>query len=299
MKLPPTEVVIVVTPSYFERLAEVLNSTSKRTIANYFMWRSVIVASNFLNDQVRIRKVAYMSAMSGGANGQGGQGKFKCSFVKLNVIFNFVSLRFQEAQLNGKNASHILPKRKFLKKYMKEMPLHFNYFPNSRLSPSIGALYVRRYFNDQSKHHAIEIVENIRSSFIDILHKVKWMDEETKNEAILKAKALVAHIAYPDELTNNTKLEEYYQKLDMDENEYMLNALRLNHFKTEYAIRELYEPVNKTDWLTHATPAMTNAFYSALENSIRKYLIEHTFRFCFCILKLHFERFYGFPQIKN
>lgn len=74
MELPESEVVIVVTPSYFEGLAEVLNTTSKRTIANYFMWRSVIVASNFLNDQVRIRKVAYMSAMSGGVNGQPGQG---------------------------------------------------------------------------------------------------------------------------------------------------------------------------------------------------------------------------------
>lgn len=109
---------------------------------------------------------------------------------------------------------------------------------------------------------------------MDILHKVTWMDEDTKNAAVAKAHALVAHVAYPDELTNNTKLEEFYKSLEMDENEYMLNALSLNHFKTEYAIRELYEPVNKTDWLTHATPAMTNAFYSALENSIRMSILE-------------------------
>lgn len=41
MKLSPTEVVVIVTPVYFERLAEVLEKTSKRTIANYFMWRLV------------------------------------------------------------------------------------------------------------------------------------------------------------------------------------------------------------------------------------------------------------------
>lgn len=136
--------------------------------------------------------------------------------------------------------------------------------------PAVGALYVRKYSNEKLKQHAIEIVENIRSSFIEMLHKVTWMDEQTKSAAIAKAKALVAHIAYPEELTNKTKLEKYYKSLEMKEDEYLMNALRLNKFKTEFALRELYEPVNKTDWLSHATPAMTNAFYSALENSIRK-----------------------------
>lgn len=104
-----------------------------------------------------------------------------------------------------------------------------------------------------------------------MLHKVTWMDEKTKNAAINKAKSLTAHIAFPDELTNKTKLEEFYKSLEMNEDEYLMNALRLNRFKTENALRNLYKPVNKTDWLAHATPAMTNAFYSALENSIREY----------------------------
>lgn len=101
-----------------------------------------------------------------------------------------------------------------------------------------------------------------------MLQKITWMDEKTKNAAIAKANALVTHIAYPKELTNNTKLEKYYASLEMTDDEYLQNALRLNKFKTNYALRELYEPVNKMDWLAHATPAMTNAFYSALENSI-------------------------------
>lgn len=100
------------------------------------------------------------------------------------------------------------------------------------------------------------------------------MDEDTKNAAVAKANALVAHIAYPDELMNNTKLDEYYKNLEMDEDQYFLNALRLSQFKSEKLIRELYEPVNKTDWVTHATPAMTNAFYSALENSIRRFFFS-------------------------
>lgn len=73
IQLPSNEVVVVVTPVYFERLASVLAVTSKRTISNYFIWRSLVVSTNFLNDQVRFRKVAYMSSMSEG-DGQPGQG---------------------------------------------------------------------------------------------------------------------------------------------------------------------------------------------------------------------------------
>lgn len=39
IKLPNSEEVMVVSPTYFDRLADVLEKTPKRTIANYFMWR--------------------------------------------------------------------------------------------------------------------------------------------------------------------------------------------------------------------------------------------------------------------
>lgn len=74
MRLSKDEVIVVVSPIYFERLASVLENTTKRTIANYFSWRSFIVSSNFLNDQVRIRKIQYLAAMTGNGDGQPGQG---------------------------------------------------------------------------------------------------------------------------------------------------------------------------------------------------------------------------------
>lgn len=39
MKIKPDEIVVVVSPVYFDRLAEVLEKTPKRIVANYFMWR--------------------------------------------------------------------------------------------------------------------------------------------------------------------------------------------------------------------------------------------------------------------
>lgn len=181
--------------------------------------------------------------------------------------------------------------------------IHLSYcFSLHSLSPAVGALYVRKFFNEKSKEHAQQIVENVKSSFIDMLYKVEWMDESTRNKAVDKAKALVPHIAFPNELTNKTTLENFYKLLTMNENEYFMNALRLNKFRTEYALRQLYEPVNKSDWLAHATPAMTNAFYSALENSIRMCLYwnqtmvhlwyKFHLHFLLCIILQNFQRAY-------
>lgn len=115
------------------------------------------------------------------------------------------------------------------------------------------------------------MVQSIRDEFVNILHDVTWMDSQTKTAAIQKAKSLTSHIAYPDELSDNTKLDEYYQELEITPDNMFLNALRVKKFETNYNFYKLRKPVNKTDWVTHSMPAMVNAAYAPLENSIREY----------------------------
>lgn len=135
---------------------------------------------------------------------------------------------------------------------------------------SVGALYVRKYFNDDSKKTAVDMVDNIRDEFINLLYDVSWMDEETREEAIKKAKALTTHIGYPNELADNKKLEEFFSDLEMEPDNLLLNTLRLTVFDNDYQFNRLRKPVNKTDWVTHSKPAVVNAVYSSLENSIRE-----------------------------
>jgi membrane metallo-endopeptidase-like protein 1 len=137
------------------------------------------------------------------------------------------------------------------------------------LSIAAGALYVRKYFNEQARQNALEMVADIRAEFQDILKQVDWMDEETKKNALDKAKSMSTHIAYPDELMNDRKLEEFYGDLELDENYYLRSILNLTLFGTRFSFKRLRQPVNKTDWITHGRPAVVNAFYSALENSIQ------------------------------
>ena len=85
----------------------------------------------------------------------------------------------------------------------------------------------------------------------------------------MKAQGMVAHIGYPPELLDMKKLEGLYDGLELSENDYFGNALRTTIFGTDYAFSKLREKVNKTDWVRHGRPAVVNAFYSPLENSIQ------------------------------
>ncbi|XP_044750363.1 neprilysin-2 isoform X4 [Coccinella septempunctata] len=137
------------------------------------------------------------------------------------------------------------------------------------LSTAAGALYVRKYFNEEARQNALEMVRDIRAEFETILKEVEWMDDETRKNALDKAKSMATHIAYPDELLDDSKLEEFYQNLEMDENNYMGSVLNLTLFGTQFSFKRLRQPVNKTDWITHGRPAIVNAFYSSIENSIQ------------------------------
>lgn len=115
------------------------------------------------------------------------------------------------------------------------------------------------------------MVNGIRREFEDILKDVNWMDDETKQSALNKLHSMSTHIGYPDEIMDNSKIEKYYDNLKIDENNYLSSVLNMNVFGTDYAFNKLRKPVNKTDWVTHARPAVVNAFYSSIENSIRTY----------------------------
>ncbi|CAG9860712.1 unnamed protein product [Phyllotreta striolata] len=137
------------------------------------------------------------------------------------------------------------------------------------LSIASGALYVRKYFNEDARKNAQEMVKDIRLEFEDILKVVDWMDEATRKNALDKAKSMTTHIAYPDELLDDNKLIEFYDGLEIDPEQYMRSVLNLTLFGTRFSFKRLRQPVNKTDWITHGRPAVVNAYYSSIENSIQ------------------------------
>jgi len=137
------------------------------------------------------------------------------------------------------------------------------------LANAVGSLYVNQFFKKEAKSAALEMVKQIRKQFMTILSELDWMDDATKESAKEKARAMVEHIGFPSELTDMEKLTDLYKGLQLSDDSYMENGLNMTIFGTNYAFSKLREKVNKTDWVRHGQPAVVNAFYSPLENSIQ------------------------------
>lgn len=65
LQVDENEIVINSVPSFFEKLGDVIGSTPKRTIANYFMWRVVLTTSGTLTTELRKRKLEFYKVVYG------------------------------------------------------------------------------------------------------------------------------------------------------------------------------------------------------------------------------------------
>lgn len=141
-----------------------------------------------------------------------------------------------------------------------------------RLTPAIGALYTRKFPKDENlKEKVRNLVDSIRSSFIDILNDATWMDANTKRAAVDKAKSTIAHIGFLKELSNQTKIREHYKSLTLNENEFFMNVLRVQKFNQDYSFRQLHKSNDEDNWLRYTMLAPIGASYVFQKNEIREF----------------------------
>ena len=95
------------------------------------------------------------------------------------------------------------------------------------------------------------------------------MDDVTRAKAHKKLNSIKDYIAYPKEIMDNEKLEELYEGLEISSDQYFQNGVNMSIWSTNRHWKKLREKVDKTDWKRHAYPAIVNAFYSSIENSIQ------------------------------
>lgn len=138
-------------------------------------------------------------------------------------------------------------------------------------SHAFGALYVRKHFKEEAKAIALEMVKNIKDEFKIILTEIDWMDEVTKQAANTKVEAMTEQIGFADELMDDAKLVDYYSNFlqSINEDQYFESINALNLASTDRAYKRLRQAVDKTEWPMQVTPAIVNAFYSSIENSIK------------------------------
>ena len=124
----------------------------------------------------------------------------------------------------------------------------------------IGKVYVEKYFSEQSKQNAIEMVDYIKKAFKNRIENLDWMSQETKNKALEKLSKFTVKIGYPDKW-------EDYSKIKLNKNLSLYENLRIiGKVNYEKELKKVGKPVDKKEWFM--TAHEINAYYSPNQNEI-------------------------------
>lgn len=130
---------------------------------------------------------------------------------------------------------------------------------DSYLGQALGQLYVKRYFNEDSKKRVLILVNNLQKSFENRINHLDWMSDSTKQKAKEKLYTITKKIGYPDKWRD-------YNKVQINRTEYFENVLSLNQNDYQFQLAKLNRPVDKTEWGT--TPGTVTAYYNPSQNEI-------------------------------
>ncbi len=128
-------------------------------------------------------------------------------------------------------------------------------------SEPVGLYYGEKYFGEEAKKDIIEIVKNIVDTYKVRIQNNDFLEESTKEKAILKLTKMGVKMGYPDAV--NPK----YDDLDFDENKNLFEIVgSLKRKLTLHSFSKLAKDVDRNEWVMPGH--MVNACYNPEVNDI-------------------------------
>jgi endothelin-converting enzyme/putative endopeptidase len=124
---------------------------------------------------------------------------------------------------------------------------------------AIGQIYVDRHFPASSKDQMEGLVSNLQTAFGIRLENLAWMDEETREQALVKLSTFEPRIGYPEKWDDYTGLE-------INTDDYFGNRIRMSELNWQQDLADLDAGVDRREWSW--PPQIVNASYNPLLNQI-------------------------------
>ncbi len=134
---------------------------------------------------------------------------------------------------------------------------------NGSLGEALGKLYVAKYFPQEAKKLANEMVQDVIQAYRKRINALDWMSETTKQKAQKKLDKLTVKIAYPDKWKDYSQLEIKSYKSG---GSYFQNMLFVSKWAVADNLSKFGKPVDKTEW--GMPPQTVNAYYNPVYNEI-------------------------------
>ncbi|MFT5230858.1 MAG: putative endopeptidase [Planctomycetota bacterium] len=122
----------------------------------------------------------------------------------------------------------------------------------------LGQLYVKRYFNEEAKERALDLVNNFQKTLERRIENLDWMSDSTKVKAKEKLFSISKKIGYPD-------VWRTYD-VTINRSEFFENVVALRKSEFDYDLRQLNKAPNRDEW--HTTPSTVTAYYNPALNEI-------------------------------
>lgn len=139
-------------------------------------------------------------------------------------------------------------------------------YTNLMMGMAVGAMFVKRHFDETSKADVIQLTRELQQSFRDALRENTWIDQETRAKAEEKANEIGLAVGYPDDILSSEKLNERYRGLIISPTNYFDNSINLAIYDTQKYIENLNKPVDRQEWAGY--PAVINAYFEQSNNRI-------------------------------
>jgi len=132
-------------------------------------------------------------------------------------------------------------------------------YTDSDLGEALGKKYVEKTFGAEGKERTLKMVAALEKALGEDIQHLDWMTPETKQQALIKLKAITNKIGYPDRWRD-------YSSLIIKPEDALGNSTRANEFEFHRQLNKIGKPVDRQEW--SMTPPTVNAYYDPQMNNI-------------------------------
>ncbi|KAI2799808.1 NEDD8 protease nep2 [Blomia tropicalis] len=192
------------------------------------------------------------------------------------VQFNYMGWLFAKrySKLMGKELKNIwFENEKATQGVKKQIPIWQQCVKHvyDELNWAVSRMYIDRFVSPSTKQVAMQLIHDLKGSFVQIVNQDQWLDNITRKRSLDKLDGIVDNVAYPEWILNNDELDKFHGFTQngptVIAGKYFESILEVNQVSMRKMYEDLVLPVNLTlNW--PMPPAMINAAYSPTQNSI-------------------------------
>jgi endothelin-converting enzyme/putative endopeptidase len=132
-------------------------------------------------------------------------------------------------------------------------------FTDQELGEALGRSYVEKTFGAEGKARTLKMVDALEKALGEDIEKLDWMTPATKQQALVKLKAVTNKIGYPDRWRD-------YSSVAIKPDDPLGNSFRADDFEFHRELNKIGKPVDRLEW--DMTPPTVNAYYDPQMNNI-------------------------------